>query len=174
VAHHGKALGQQGESTGAGRVDPDRVDAGCDVADLHLAAVPAVATTLTAVRRALADWATGTPLRPEQVEAVCLASYEALANVVEHAYRPGRPGVLDVHAACRTQSGTVTVTVIDHGRWLPRTVGMNSLRGRGLPLIHGLADHADITTGAAGTTVRMTWTIPAQTPARSADRRADG
>ncbi|MFJ7213569.1 ATP-binding protein [Amycolatopsis sp. NPDC098790] len=31
--------------------------------------------------------------------------------------------------------------------------------GRGLPLIHTLADHAVIETSAAGTTVAMTWTF---------------
>ncbi|WIX76693.1 ATP-binding protein [Amycolatopsis carbonis] len=51
---------------------------------------------------------------------------------------------------------TVTVTVTDHGQWRPQPAP-DPRRGRGLPLIHLLADHAEITPTDHGTTITMTW-----------------
>ena len=56
--------------------------------DLHVR-VPAVAGRLTGLRHALAEWAERAGLAPEDREALTLASYEAMANSVEHASRPG-------------------------------------------------------------------------------------
>jgi anti-sigma regulatory factor (Ser/Thr protein kinase) len=59
----------------------------------------------------------------EQVDDLGLAAYEAMANVVDHAYdRPG--GVFDLHA-CRS-GDTVTVSVTDHGRWSRRRTARSS------------------------------------------------
>ncbi len=48
------------------------------------------------------------------------------------------------------------MTVADHGRWQP-VARPGLLHGRGLPLIHTLADHATIDNETEGTTVTMTW-----------------
>jgi len=118
-----------------------------------------VAGELTVIRRAVTEWSGRTPLRPEQLEAVRLATYEATVNVVEHAYQHDHTGVLDLDATCRLQHRTVAVTVRDHGRWRPAAAEPNSTRGRGLLLIRRLADFAWITTTSVGTTVRMAWTL---------------
>jgi serine/threonine-protein kinase RsbW len=127
------------------------------VGDLRVAAVPAVATSLTWLRQVLTDWALHTPLCPEQVVELRVAAYEALANVVEHAYRRGGAGIVDVHAAWSTTHDTITVTVTDHGRWQPSVLDRRSPGGHGLQLIHALSDIVNITTSRAGTTVRMAW-----------------
>lgn len=132
-------------------------DASCDIADLRVQ-VPAAATELAPLRRAITEWAQRTPLHPEQIDAVRLASYEAAANVVEHAYSNGA-GSLNLEASCSIRRRAVTVAVADKGRWRPATVDPRSSRGRGLPLIRALSDDVEITTGAAGTTVRMRWNL---------------
>jgi serine/threonine-protein kinase RsbW len=53
-------------------------------ADLHCR-VPARAGRLAALRIALARWATRVGLASQTVEELVLATYEALANAVEHA-----------------------------------------------------------------------------------------
>src|SRR5690348_1173127 len=68
-------------------------EAGCAVEDFRVR-VLALAAELRPLRHALTDWARRTPLRPEQVDSLQLASDEAAANVVEHAYSAGRSGVL--------------------------------------------------------------------------------
>jgi serine/threonine-protein kinase RsbW len=114
---------------------------------------------LASVRYAVTEWAGRTPLTPEQLEAVRLATYEAAANVVEHAYCDGQVGVLELDAACRLRQRKVTISVHDHGQWRQATVEPRALRGRGLLLIRRLADFARITTGPAGTTVHMAWAL---------------
>src|SRR5690349_23150537 len=93
-------------------------EAGCAVEDFRVR-VLALAAELRPLRHALTDWARRTPLRPEQVDSLQLASDEAAANVVEHAYSAGRSGVLRLEATCRLDPGLVTVTVTDQGRWRP-------------------------------------------------------
>ena len=81
-----------------------------------------------------ATWARAAGLDATQIDDVALAAYEAMADVVDHAYDvPG--GVFDLHA-CR-QNGLVIVT--DHGRFKHPPDGARSLRGRGLLLIERAA-----------------------------------
>lgn len=124
-----------------------------DPADLWFPAVSATAQDLTLLRDEIAVWAARTGLPPDRLAGVRLAVYEAMANVVVHAY-PGRRGTFTLFA--RSRAGDVTVTVADHGRWQP-AARPGLLHGRGLPLIHTLADHATVDKGAAGTSVTMTW-----------------
>lgn len=121
--------------------------------------VPAEAEALTPVRRALADWATLAGLPPRDVEDLVLASYEAMANVVDHAYRPGQRGRFRLDAAC-TADLQILVTVSDSGRWHPQPTDPSSHRGRGLPLIHQLAHRAEVHHDQRGTTVQMRWRLP--------------
>lgn len=88
-----------------------------------------------------------------------MASDEAAANIVEHAYTAERTGPLELDAICRLRRGIVTVTVTDHGQWRPPTADPRSTRGRDLPMIRALADTVWVTTSPTGTTVRMTWTL---------------
>ena len=121
--------------------------------------IPAVAEALTPIRRALADWAALAGLPPGDVDDLVLASYEAMANVVDHAYPPDQRGRFRLEAACTTDL-QIVVTVSDDGRWQLPTDG-SSHRGRGLPLIHQLAHRVDVHHDQRGTTVQMHWWLPA-------------
>ena len=124
--------------------------------DLLLSDVPAVAGVLTEIRTRLTAWATAAGLGVDLVSDVALAVYEAMANVVDHAYNhPG--GTFDLHA-CRVDD-LITVTVSDHGQWQPPS-GTNGLwRGRGLLIIERAAHQFELSPHTGGTTVRMRWTV---------------
>jgi serine/threonine-protein kinase RsbW len=109
---------------------------------------------LVPMRRLLTDWATSAGLDPDMVHAVVLSGYEVLANSVEHGYREHDAGPVELYAS--HTDDLVTVTVVDHGRW--RTPPADpGFRGRGLTLVRGLSDTADITHTDHGTAVTMTW-----------------
>lgn len=120
--------------------------------------VPAVAGRLAGLRHALAQWASRIGLTDEDAEALVLASYEAMANSVEHAYRDQTQGLLDLRGEVDGEQDRVVITVTDYGRWQPpRPSG--GLRGRGLPLIQGLTATSTITPTSGGTTVTMFWSL---------------
>jgi len=118
--------------------------------------IPAVAEALTPVRRALVDWATLAGLPPGDVDDLVLASYEAMANVVDHAYQPGRHGCFRLEAACTTELH-VHVTVSDDGQWRALPADPDSHRGRGLSLIRQLAHRVEVHHDQRGTAVQMCW-----------------
>lgn len=144
------------------------------VSDLHVR-VPAVAGRLTGLRHALAEWAKRAGLDEADREALTLATYEAMANTVEHAYAGQAQGMLDLSAVRDPARGLVIVTVTDHGRWRPQPADPGA-RGRGIPLIRGLTPSAVITTSTGGTTVSMSWPLrteadrPHATPSRRRTR----
>lgn len=113
---------------------------------------------LVEVRHNLQQWVAKTGLPALDVADLVLASYEALANAVEHAYPPGG-GPVDLVAA-RTTDGRVLVAVRDHGRWRPPLRYPGS-RGRGLPIIKALAHRAEVLQGPQGTCVQMEWQLSA-------------
>lgn len=119
--------------------------------------VPAVAERLNQLRRAVADWAVQAGLTAETVTDLVLATYEAMANVVEHAYCDRAGGLLVLHAHVDIAHHAVIVTVTDYGHWRPPH-GPGT-RGRGLRLIRGLTEHTEISPGAHGTTVAMTYHV---------------
>jgi serine/threonine-protein kinase RsbW len=120
--------------------------------------VPADAERLAELRHALSRWADAIGMPARQREELVLASYEAMANSVEHAYDDGQDGIVDMHAA-HTPDGTVVVTVTDHGRW-KTPAPSNGIRGRGIVLMRALADDTTIARVDTGTTVTMTWSMP--------------
>ena len=122
---------------------------------------------LVEVRHSLQRWAAHTGLSAPEVADLVLATYEALANAVEHAY-PSGGGTVDLVAA-RTAEGRVLVTVKDYGRW--RSPGDPGSRGRGLPMIHALAHRAQVQQGAHGTCVQMEWQLAATV--RAVGRKQD-
>jgi serine/threonine-protein kinase RsbW len=88
---------------------------------------------------------------------VILAGYEALANAVEYAYlTAGAPGPVTVRAVHDPVLSALTLTVADRGRWRAfDPANPSRLRGRGIPLMEGLADQASIDMSTLGTTVRL-------------------
>ncbi|MEU4674639.1 ATP-binding protein [Amycolatopsis sp. NPDC023774] len=122
---------------------------------LHLRQ-PARLDDASTLRYALADWARAQDLPPELISDLELAAYEALVNAAEHAYPDGTTGTLDLHA--HHDNHTVTVIVTDHGQWRPQRAP-DPRRGRGLPLIHLLSHHAEITPTEQGTVITMAWQL---------------
>jgi serine/threonine-protein kinase RsbW len=120
---------------------------------------PALASSLPAVRQKLAAWARRAGLPAEEIGDLALACYEAMANVVNHAYGD-EAGLLDVQAS--RPDDQLAVTVTDHGSWQqpPGKSGQVG-GGRGLPLIRLLSHTADVVATPQGTTVRMRWLLPA-------------
>jgi serine/threonine-protein kinase RsbW len=127
-----------------------------DLPDLHLTGLPAEGSVLPALRQQLTQWARLAGLDDDQIADLALATYEAMANVVDHAYdTPG--GVFDLHA-CRV-SELVTVTVADHGTFKSPPEG-ESLRRRGLLLIERTTCGFELVPHAMGTRVSMSWPVP--------------
>ena len=92
------------------------------------------------------------------VDDLTMAVYEALANVVEHAYHPDHPHpVMFLQARCDYDE--VLITITDHGRWRPPP-GEPGYRGRGLAMMRSLTTDVQLRPTAEGTTVRLRATLP--------------
>ncbi|MEU5265930.1 ATP-binding protein [Amycolatopsis sp. NPDC021455] len=121
--------------------------------------VQAVPQALRRLRHDLLAWVLAAGVEPDRAGDIVLASYEALANVADHAYDGAGAGVVDLDAAVHPDR--IEVVITDHGRWRtpvadPRPV---SLRGRGLLLLRASADRADISAGEDGTVVTLAWDL---------------
>lgn len=133
---------------------PPRVTADRPVVVLERT-VPADRVNASALRRTFRSW-----LRewadPDTADDLALAVYEALANVVDHAYSAApRPGEMRLWAAVSPPLAggrDMVVTVSDDGTWR-RSAGCG-WRGRGLPLMHTLT-RATVLSGVHGTTVQL-------------------
>ena len=116
---------------------------------------PATRSDASALRREFRDWLCGLA-DPDTVDDLTLAVYEALANVVDHAYATALShGEMRLWAAVSPPlpgGRDLVVTVSDDGSW--RRGQAAGWRGRGLPLMHTLA-HASVISGATGTTVQL-------------------
>lgn len=119
--------------------------------------VAAVAAKAAALRDVLASWALERGLPRELAEDLKLTAYEAMTNVVKHAYPDGTDdNVMTVTAAF--VDGHVKITVADEGRWRD---GRRPDGGRGLPIIRAFAPEASVTSTPTGTVVRLSWPCPA-------------
>ncbi|MGY6653319.1 ATP-binding protein [Amycolatopsis sp. TRM77291] len=118
--------------------------------------VAAVAAQAAALRDVLAEWALGRGLPRELAEDLKLTAYEAMTNVVKHAYPDGTEGnVMKVTAA--HDDGHLSISVADEGRWRD---GRRPDGGRGLPIIRAFAPEATVTSTPTGTVVRLAWPCP--------------
>ena len=102
----------------------------------------AKAEQLTSIRRSVDEWCERAELPVDVSQMVALAVYEAMANVVEHAYRDGGPGALDVEL--RHEGDAVVASVGDEGHWHVTTPAEQRHRGRGLALIERLAGQVTV------------------------------
>ena len=121
--------------------------------------VQAVPQALRRLRHDLMAWVLSAGVEADRAQDIVLASYEALANVADHAYDGAGSGVVDLDAAVHPDR--IEVVISDHGKWRtpvvdPRPV---SLRGRGLLLLRASADRADIASGESGTVVTLAWDL---------------
>jgi anti-sigma regulatory factor (Ser/Thr protein kinase) len=115
-------------------------------------------TAPRAIRLRLRAWLTRWGWSDDPLEDIIAAVDEAVANVVDHAYRlQPEPG--DVHVYAWITTGTdglrTSVSVTDRGRWraVPADPGY---RGRGLLLMNTCMDSLHIEHSSGGTSVTMT------------------
>jgi GAF domain-containing protein/anti-sigma regulatory factor (Ser/Thr protein kinase) len=120
--------------------------------------LPAEPPVLAKLRRTLRHWLEELGAEEIEIYEVLVAVTEAAANAVEHAYGPV-DATFDVEAEA-VGEGEVSVVIRDQGRWRPPR-GHN--RGRGTLLMQELMDHFEVTTGEAGTVVRMSRRLARQT-----------
>jgi serine/threonine-protein kinase RsbW len=112
---------------------------------------------IRSVRHQIAQWSGCLRLPAEQVSAICIASYEAMANAVEHGYAQ-RGGIVEVVAntECNDDDFHIRVSITDHGSW--KTPSDNQAgAGLGLTLMHHLADQLAIRSSDTGTHVELVW-----------------
>jgi anti-sigma regulatory factor (Ser/Thr protein kinase) len=116
---------------------------------------PARPEALVAVRQLLRRWLRAHGASEHEAYEILVASQEACANAVEHAYGPGRAH-FEVDASHR--ASRIRVTVRDQGRWRePR----GAHRGRGIALMRSLMEHVDVDHGDDGTVVVLERTLAA-------------
>ncbi|QCQ93520.1 ATP-binding protein [Rhodococcus sp. SGAir0479] len=124
---------------------------------MSVSSVPACGSALPTARRTLVKFAQEQGVPDEIVSDMSLASYEAMANIVEHAYPARSDGTFDVQAQFDDSRRELTVVLTDHGRWKNAPASAGSFRGRGLALIRACSHTADIATGPEGTRVSLRW-----------------
>jgi serine/threonine-protein kinase RsbW len=107
------------------------------------------------LRAHLQRWAIQQAVPEDVLIDLQLAVGEAVANGVEHAYRDGESGTVDVDLSLtrrRNRARVLRVRVADHGRWRPAP-SAKGYRGRGLAMIKQLAEHVVISATSTGTEV---------------------
>lgn len=131
---------------------------GLAIDDLRHNAIPATADRLPALRQALAEWAERAGMTPDDTEELVLATYEAMANVIEHAY-PDGVGTFDLVATHLPEQHCVEVTVADRGQWRPPPADPGPLHGRGIPLMRDLAQNVALHANSTGTSAVLRWAV---------------
>ena len=112
-------------------------------------AVEARARSLVTVRRALTRWLDDLRVPDRIAGEIVMATSEASANVVEHAYGP-TGGTITITAT--HEEDHVDILVRDAGTWRGSSRGD---RGNGLRLMRGLMDDVLVDTSSSGTIVRL-------------------
>jgi GAF domain-containing protein/anti-sigma regulatory factor (Ser/Thr protein kinase) len=108
---------------------------------------PARVAVLAGIRDLLRRWLTHHGATADEAYDITVASQEACANAIEHAYGPGEQAF--ELEACR-DGDVFEIVVRDHGQWrTPR----GTHRGRGLTLMQALMDSVDVQRTDSGTTV---------------------
>jgi serine/threonine-protein kinase RsbW len=137
----------------------------CTEARFSRTGVAADADLAAQTRAQFGGWlAQHLPVDENQRGDVLMATYEALANAAEYAYGDTEErGTMNLLAQYDPEPGRFVVTVSDGGTWRePGAVSADSpsgLRGRGIPLMHALADDATIRSTVGGTHVRLSWQV---------------
>jgi serine phosphatase RsbU (regulator of sigma subunit)/anti-sigma regulatory factor (Ser/Thr protein kinase) len=141
------------ELLGAGSTEDDvallalRSDPATAVLRLTLPADP---TVLGSMRQSLRRWLGTVGADEDEAYDILVAATEAAANAVEHAYGPA-DATFELEGEANGGGG-VELVIRDAGTWRPPR-GRN--RGRGTLLMQALMDEFEVTTGDAGTIVRM-------------------
>jgi anti-sigma regulatory factor (Ser/Thr protein kinase) len=113
---------------------------------------PAIPSSVSAARQAIAQCAAEAGASEEQLEAIRLASSEALTNVVRYAYR-ARAG--HIHVTARVAGGELWVLVADNGCGIHAGQDSDGL-GLGLALIsHSTDGFSVMERSTGGTELRL-------------------
>jgi serine/threonine-protein kinase RsbW len=121
--------------------------------------LPAAPTELADLRRQLHHWLDAASVDGEVAKAVVLATSEAAANAIEHAYGMDGTGVTVVRAAL--EADELHLVVSDHGIW--QQPALPGDRGRGRYLMRNCMDDVTIVKDPTGTVVRMRRRITQET-----------
>jgi len=120
--------------------------------------LPVEPDSIALMRRVITRWLDGAGASPAEIGEITLASSEACANAIEHAYAPG---ATDFVVEASSAGDEVTVVVKDTGQWRePR--GAN--RGRGMTLMEGLMDRVELHRAPGGTAVRLSRKLAVEAP----------
>lgn len=115
--------------------------------------VQATPAAVSALTQRIGQWLREAAVDAERQSDIVLATYEALANCADHAYRDS-PGEGSMTLEASLDEDTVRVCVTDGGRWVdPQTQHQTDTRGRGLRLMQALCDDCTVNGTAEGTTV---------------------
>jgi stage II sporulation protein AB (anti-sigma F factor) len=119
---------------------------------------PAAPDAVAQARTALTDFARNAGANQEQLDAVRLATSEAVTNAVMHAYDRGQKGTVQVSASYIENELWLLVADAGHGlRPRSNSPGL----GLGLALIAQLADEFQILSrGSGGTELRLRFKLP--------------
>jgi len=134
--------------------------AGDDVAFLALRTVPLTKerfrvqlptnrVSLRYARRTLGRWLEQAGAHRADAFDIQLASHEACANAIEHAYQFGEA---EVELEARLTGGEVTLVVRDSGEWREQA---NGHRGRGIEMMKAVMDDVTVKGGPDGTEVEL-------------------
>jgi PAS domain S-box-containing protein len=122
--------------------------------------LPAEPDALLGLRRRLARFLHSAGATEAEMYEITLAISEACGNAIEHAYGPGDASF---QVEVGLEGDELVATVRDWGSW--RKTRAASHRGRGLKIIEGIMDSADVTHDGDGTIVRMRRKLSAGVPA---------
>jgi anti-sigma regulatory factor (Ser/Thr protein kinase) len=115
-------------------------------------AIPAEPEAVATVRRALRSWLSEVGVTSEEQHEALLASGEAVANSVEHAYSDRERGDVEVEGRL-LDNGRLELVIRDHGGWREWDTEPN--RGRGRVIMEALMDDVTVRSDDGGTTVRL-------------------
>jgi anti-sigma regulatory factor (Ser/Thr protein kinase) len=110
---------------------------------------------LKVIRTAIRHWLARIPATRADTADLVAAIGEACANTIQHAYGPAGG---DLSVRLTAQLPHVTAVIDDSGRWRPPR---GQFRGRGITLMHALADEVQIRRTDIGTRVVIRRTLAA-------------
>ena len=150
-------IGEVGE-VGNGGPDDDMaivlVRLSRDITVPYALTIDAVPARLAELRATLRGWLSDFGVPSELVFDILVATGEACANSIEHAYGPAG-GVLELTLG--KSDDYLEAVIRDRGRWRdPR----GSHRGRGLAMMKRLATSVEVYRETQGTEIRLGWNLP--------------
>jgi serine/threonine-protein kinase RsbW len=120
---------------------------------------PADPEQLALIRREVRRWLTPLDMDDDEVADLVLAVDEAATNAIEHAYRHGEHG--NVELLLWTEPNLLCIEVVDQGTWKPPSA-TTTTRGRGIQAMHSVTDSVMIHHDQRGTRVLLRRKLPDQ------------